>query len=184
MLLFISWLQETNLFMQHKGFCWGKGGCARAGQEAGIHCNGTSVQVVWDASLRDPGRGPTCLQGCAPPGPSSPAHLYLGTSWEPVALLDGTIRAGNILYSRYCKISKRTKLKCSCVRLVKEEEREWRGSECSKPEIDTAGLVSGGEHRAHYGDLKHCTMHLQITFQGSALAVGNMSSHHRGELRE
>lgn len=50
----------------------------------------------------------------------TPSQLHLGTSWQPVALLDGTIRAGNTLYCSYCEISKRMKLKCSCVRLVKE----------------------------------------------------------------
>lgn len=55
----------------------------------------------------------------------------------------GTIRAGNTLYSRYCKTSKRTKVKCRCVRLGEEQEGERGRGECSEPGSNTAGLVSG-----------------------------------------
>lgn len=96
------------------------------------------------------GGGALLVPRAVPPRPLTPSPAPLGDSllaaWEPVALLalDGTIRAGNTLYSRYCKTSKRTKLKCRHVRLGEEQEGEQGRGGCSEPGSDTAGLISGG----------------------------------------
>lgn len=73
------------------------------------------------------------------------------TAWEAVAVLapDDSVRAGNTLYSRYCKTGKRTKQGSGRSR---RENREG-GDAASQG----AGLVSGGGPRL-------CTMHPQTGF--------------------
>lgn len=83
-----------------------------AGQMApGCRCR------TWEAREEKP-----CLYPeLCPSQPLTPAQLCAGTAGSQPVALDGTVRTGNTLYSRYRKPSKRMKLKCRRVRLREEQ---------------------------------------------------------------